>query len=93
MEKEEIIKEIDRLLKYINIKIKFNYNYGLCNFTHDEFRYYMSKRAKEHGLDGDRKHYWWHGRLRQENMNSSEWYAHLIKFLEDWKKELLDDVS
>ena len=64
----------------------------LCLLTDINFRKLMSKQAEKQGIESDTDLYWWHGRLIKEIMECSNWYAPRIKFLEDWKKELLDDV-
>jgi len=90
MEKQEIIKEIDRILSQIKYHSKLRINYGICCFAGNIFREYLSNQACKKGLIGDTNFFWWYSNFEQRTFTSSEWYAPRIKFLEDWKKELLE---
>ena len=90
MEKEEIIKEIDRMLNEIEHESNLDLRLGLCHLTGLIFRKYMSEQAKKQGLNYSPEYLWWYDNLKRHTMTISEWYAPRIKFLENWKKELLE---
>jgi len=88
MEREDIIEEIDRVIKLVYLCISKEEKSGLCeisNMTHGEnIQLDMVSYARMMGIC--KSGYWWD---KDKSNSVEEWYAPRIAFLEAWKAYLI----
>jgi hypothetical protein len=94
MEKREIIAVIDDVLLNIDTLIKMNVQFGICQISRlGLYLFYLKERYIQvygHPPIENEDGYWWNYDLKFSN-DIRQWYEPRIKFLQDWKEDLLNN--